>query len=129
MCLLSCLSRTWAEQGWRQSIAWTRSKSIPAMTRAEEMVEMQLWAIVNAIVLTRTNAIAETALEAEYHGVACYRGKRDRDCLENRVGRCYGELGFRTMSRRSNTLFRTGSRGRQVAEGQRQCACGSPGLG
>jgi transposase len=61
MCLWSYISRTWAEKGWRAWIAWTKRKAIAAMTRVAEMVDKHLYGIINAIVLKRTNAHAESA--------------------------------------------------------------------
>jgi transposase len=61
MCLWSYLSRTWAEKAWRTWIEWTRSKAIAPMTKVADMVEKHLWGIINAIVLKRTNAHAESA--------------------------------------------------------------------
>jgi transposase len=61
MCLWSYLSRTWAEKAWRTWIAWAKRKEIAPMTKVAEMIEKHLWGIINAIVLKRTNAHAESA--------------------------------------------------------------------
>jgi transposase len=61
MCLWSYATRTWAEKAWRTWIAWTKRKGIAPMTKVAEMVDKHLYGIINAIVLKRTNAHAESA--------------------------------------------------------------------
>ena len=61
MCLWSYVSRTWCEKAWRAWIAWTNRTAIAPMMKVASMIQKHLWGIINAIVLKRTNAHAESA--------------------------------------------------------------------
>jgi transposase len=51
---------TWAQKAWKRWITLAESSLLPAFHKVAQTINDHLWGIVNAIVLDRTNAIAES---------------------------------------------------------------------
>lgn len=58
--LWSYVKRGWARKAWERLIAWMRSSQLRPMEKLADMLERHLEGIINAIVLGRSNAKAES---------------------------------------------------------------------
>lgn len=58
--LWSYATRGWAEKAWKRWISWAMRSRLEPMKRVARTIRNQLWGIVNAIVLSVTNAGAES---------------------------------------------------------------------
>ena len=53
-------SRTWAEKGWKHLLQWIGRCRLEPVKKVGRMVKKHLWGILNAVVLSVTNAISES---------------------------------------------------------------------
>ncbi len=53
-------SRTWAEKSWLRWLSWAQRCRLEPMKKAARTIKTHLWGIINAVVLKRTNATAES---------------------------------------------------------------------
>lgn len=53
-------SRTWAEKSWTRWLSWAQRCRLEPMKKAARTVKEHLWGIINAVVLKKTNAAAES---------------------------------------------------------------------
>lgn len=90
--LWSYTTRGWADRGWKKWIAWAARSQLEPMKRVARMVKSHLWGILNAIILGKTNAAAESlnAKIQRMKNVAC--GFRNRDRFKNAIYFHCGDL-------------------------------------
>lgn len=60
MSIWDYVSRTWARKAWEDWIALAEASTLAPMRTVASTIKNHLWGIVNAIILKRTNAIAES---------------------------------------------------------------------
>lgn len=60
MTLWGYVSRGWATKAWKRWLSWAQRCRLKPMTKAAGTIKRHLWGIVNAIVLKKTNAGAES---------------------------------------------------------------------
>ncbi len=53
-------SRTWAEKAWRRLLGWMNRSQLAPVIKTAKTIKTHLWGILNAIVTSSTNAIAES---------------------------------------------------------------------
>jgi transposase len=60
MTLWSYVSRSWATKAWKKLIGWMQRTRLEPVKRVGRMVKKYLWGIINAIVMSVTNARMES---------------------------------------------------------------------
>jgi transposase len=60
MCLWHYQSRTWALKQWKHWLAWAQRSGLEPVRNVSATIRTYLWGIINAVVLKRTNAAAES---------------------------------------------------------------------
>jgi transposase len=60
MCLWHYSSRTWAAKQWKHWLGWAQRSRLEPIRKVAATIKTHLWGIINAIVLKRTNAAAES---------------------------------------------------------------------
>lgn len=60
MCLWHYQSRTWAAKQWKHWLGWAQRSRLEPIRKVAATIKSHLWGIINAIVLKRTNAAAES---------------------------------------------------------------------
>ena len=60
MSLWHYTSRTWAEKSWRGWLSWAQRCRLEPMKKVARTIKTHLWGIINAVVLKKTNAAAES---------------------------------------------------------------------
>lgn len=60
MCLWHYQSRTWATKQWKRWLSWAHRSRLEPVRKVATTIKTHLWGIINAIVLQRTNAAAES---------------------------------------------------------------------
>ncbi len=78
-------SRTWAKKGWMKWIAWAVRSRLEPIKRAARMIRDHLDGVLNAVVLGRTNAVAESINSKiqKVKRMAC--GYRNRERFRNAI--------------------------------------------
>ncbi|HVZ37643.1 MAG TPA: ISL3 family transposase [Candidatus Kapabacteria bacterium] len=76
---------TWATKAWNRWIALAEASELPAVPKVARTIKHYLWGIINAIVLTRTNAIAESINSRIQKIKARACGFRSRDRFRNAI--------------------------------------------
>jgi len=60
MCLWHYSNRTWAQKSWAHWLSWAQRCRLEPMKKAARTIKTHLWGIINAVVLKKTNATAES---------------------------------------------------------------------
>ena len=73
-------SRTWAEKGWRNLLGWMDRCRLAPVKKVASTIKNHLWGILNAVVTSSTNAIAESlnARIQKMKAMACGFRNRER---------------------------------------------------
>lgn len=85
MCLWDYVSKTWAEKAWRKWIELADSTQMPSLIKVATTVSNHLWGIVNAIVLRKSNAVAESINSKIQRLKARARGFRNRERFKSAI--------------------------------------------
>lgn len=82
----------WARKAWKNWLIVASSSQLPAVEKVAHSIEKHLWGIVNAIVLNRTNAIAESINSRIQKLKARACGYRNRTRFRNAIYFYCGKL-------------------------------------
>lgn len=92
MCLWKYVSRTWATKAWRDWIYWAANAGYPPMRSVARTINDHLWGIINAVVLKRSNAIAESTNSRIQRVKSRACGFRNRDRFRTAIMFHLGKL-------------------------------------
>jgi transposase len=79
MCLWHYQSRTWAVKQWKHWLGWAQRSRLEPIKKVATTIKNHLWGIINAVVLNRTNAAAESMNSRIQRVKARACGFRNRD--------------------------------------------------
>ena len=92
MCLWNYVSRTWATKAWSDWADWAISSGLEPMRKVAATVKEHLWGIINAIVLKRSNALAESTNSRIQRVKSRACGFRNRDRFRTAIMFHLGQL-------------------------------------